>query len=152
MTQPTEEHKSLGFWIGTWDLEARAHPNPLFPEGEYQATMTADWFPGEFHVFCRFEWTGAMGPFSELNMLTYDAASQDYLVISIESFGGTTLFRGKPRGDSWPFITEMNVEGKTIAFRWTVNNESPGLITWTSELSADGGEWILAGECRATRS
>ena len=38
---PGPEHQALGFWIGSWEVEAEGHPNPLFPEGEYHATMTA---------------------------------------------------------------------------------------------------------------
>jgi hypothetical protein len=46
---------------------------------------------------------------------------------------------------------EIEIEGRPAIFRWTVTDASPGLITWTSEVSVDGGPWILAGEARATR-
>jgi hypothetical protein len=45
----------------------------------------------------------------------------------------------------------MKAEGKSIKYRWTVKDESPGLITWTSELAIDGGPWILGGKAKAVR-
>jgi hypothetical protein len=148
---PGPEHEALGFWIGAWEIEARAHPNPLFPEGEYRATMTAEWYRSGFNVLCDYDWTGALGPYAELNVLGYDAGSGEYIVFGIDGFGGNSVFRGERQGDAWPYTMEMEVEGRPAAFRWTVTNQSPGVITWTSEISVEGGPWILAGEARATR-
>jgi len=148
---PGPEHQALGFWIGSWEVEAEGHPNPLFPEGEYHATMTAEWFQGGFHVLCNYDWTGALGPYSELNVLGFDPGSEAHYSYGIDGFGGGSIFRGPRQGNTFVYSTEMDVEGQSVVFRRTVTNASPGLITWTSELSVDGDPWILAGEARATR-
>ena len=70
---PSAEHQKLGFWIGTWKIEAEGMETPLWPAGKYSAVMTAEWFEGEFHAICRYKWGGAMGDYSELNILGYDA-------------------------------------------------------------------------------
>ena len=148
---PTPEHQALSFWIGTWQIEAEAKPNPLFPEGKYSARMTADWFQGGFHVLCHYDWTGVLGAYSELNILGYDPAAAAYYNYAIDGFGGGTIFRGPMDEDVWTYTADLAVEGQSMTFRWTVRNASPGVITWTSELSVDGGPWILAGEARAMR-
>ena len=148
---PGPEQQVLGFWIGSWEVEAQAHPNPLFPEGEYRASMTAEWYRSGFNVLCDYDWTGALGPYAELNVLGYDGASGEYVVFGIDGFGGNSVFRGEREGDTWEYIMDIEVDGTPAKFRWTVTNQSPGLITWTSEISIEGGAWILAGEATATR-
>jgi hypothetical protein len=148
---PGAEHEALAFWIGSWRIEAQGFANPLFPEGQYAATLTAEWFPGQSHVLCKYEWTGALGPYSELNVLGYDPTTDAYYSFAIDSFGGGTVFRGPREGKTWIYSAEMDIDGDAIVFRWTVTDASPGVITWTSEISVAGGPWILAGEARATR-
>ena len=145
------EHKKLEFWIGKWKIEAEAKPNPLFPEGKYYATMTAEWFEGQYHVLCRYNWTGALGPYSELNVLGYDPEAKACYNYAIDSFGGKSVWTGTVKGNVWTYSTEMKAEGKPVVFRWSVVDVSPGVITWKSELSVDGGPWILAGEAKAKR-
>ena len=148
---PGPEHQALAFWIGTWHIEAEGKPNPLFPEGEYRATMTGEWFQGGFHVVCHTDWTGALGAYSVLKSVGYDPVTEDYYIYTIDGRGGGTVYRGTMRDDVWTYTAEMTLEGKPLTFRWTIRNPSPGVITWTSNLSIDGGPWILAGEARATR-
>jgi hypothetical protein len=149
--QPGPEHEALGFWIGEWRIEAEAKPNPLFPEGPYNATMTAEWFPGGFQVLCRYDWTGAMGPYAELNVMGYDQLKGEYFNYAIDGLGGNMVFTGPAQDNVFTYLSEFEAEGTHIAFRWTVTDVSPGVITWTSEVSMDGGEWILAGEAKGTR-
>ena len=51
----------------------------------------------------------------------------------------------------WTYLADTNIEGKAVKYRWTVVDESPGLIMWKSEMSIDGGPWILAGDAKAVR-
>ena len=53
-------------------------PVALWPAGKYNATMIAEWFEGEFHVICRYKWTGAMGDYSGLEVLGYNADAGGY--------------------------------------------------------------------------
>jgi hypothetical protein len=148
---PSPEHKKLGFWIGTWKVEAEGKETPLWPAGKYNATLTAEWFEREFHVICRYKWTGAMGDYSGLEILGYDAGAGEYYDYSIDGYGSGMVFKGTPKDNIWTYVADMKSEGKPIKFRWTVKNESPGLISWKSEISIEGGPWILGGEAKATR-
>jgi hypothetical protein len=85
--KPGPEHERLGFWVGDWKIEAEAKSNPLFPEGSYYATMTGEWFEGGFQVLCRYDWTGAMGPYPELNVMGYDQLTQQYFSYGIDGLG-----------------------------------------------------------------
>jgi hypothetical protein len=149
--EPGPEHKRLGFWVGIWNVEAEAKPNPLFPGGKYSATMTGEWFEGNFHVVCRYKWTGAMGPYTELNIIGYDAAASSYYIYVIDGFGGNQVFMGTMTGNVWTYVSDMKVEGKPAKFRWTIIEVSPTIITWKSEISIAGGPWILAGEAKANK-
>jgi hypothetical protein len=149
--KPGPKHQKLAFWIGEWTIEAEAKPNPLFPEGPYNATMTAEWFEGGFQVLCRYNWTGALGPYAELNIMGYDQVNGEYFNYAIDGLGGNMVFTGPAEDNVFTYLAEFEAEGTHVAFRWTVTDTSPGVVTWTSELSIDGGPWILAGEARATR-
>jgi len=146
---PSADHKKLGFWIDTWKIEAEGMETPLWPAGKYNATMTAEWFEGEFHVICSYKWTGAMGDYSELNLLGYDPGTGEYYSYGIDGYGSGYVYKGTAKENVWTYVADMKAEGKAIKFRWTVVDESSGLITWKSELSIDGGPWILGGEAKA---
>ena len=148
---PSIEHKKLGFWIGTWKIEAEGKETPLWPAGKYYATMTAEWFEGGFHVILRTKWSGAMGDYSELRILGYDSGFGKYYQYYVDAFGTGLAFYGTAKENVWTYIADMKVEGKAVKYRWTVVDESPGLITWKSEISIDGGPWILGGEAKAVR-
>jgi len=148
---PSPQHKKLGFWIGTWKIEAEGKETPLWPAGKYYGTMTAKWFEGGFHVITNYNWSGEMGDYSELDIFGYDVGSDEYYCYVIDGFGGGDVFKGKVSESVWIYVTDRKAEGKAIKFRWTVKNESPSLITWKSELSINGGPWILGGEAKAVR-
>jgi hypothetical protein len=113
--------------------------------------MTAEWFEGEFHVICRYKWAGTMGAYSELNIFGYDPGAAEYYCYAIDGVGTGLAFKGTAKENVWTYVTDMKAEGKAIKFRWTVRDEAPGLITWKSEISIDGGPWILGGEAKAVR-
>jgi hypothetical protein len=148
---PSPEQKKLGFWIGTWEIEAEGKETPLWPAGEYNASMTAEWFEGKFHVICRYQWSGAWGDYSELNINGYDPGIGEYFNYAIDGHGSGFVFRGSAKDNVWTYMTDMKFEGKAIKLRWTVVDASPGLITWKSEISIEGGPWILSGEAKAVR-
>jgi len=148
---PDPQQKKLGFWIGKWKIEAEAKPNPLFPEGKYYATLTAEWFEGEHHVLCHYKWTGAMGAYSGLEILGYDPETNKCYNYAIDSFGSGMVFKGTVKENIWTYIADLKVEGKAVKFRWSVVDVSSDVIIWKSELSIDGGPWILAGEAEATK-
>jgi len=149
--EPSSQHKKLGFWIGTWKIEAEGMETPLWPAGKYYGTMTAEWFEAEFHVICRIKWSGAMGDYRELDVLGYDLGAGEYYALAIDGFGSGYFYKGTAKEKVWTYMAKMKAEGKTIKFRWTVKDESPSLITWTSELSIDDGPWILGGKAKAVR-
>lgn len=148
---PSQQHKKLGFWIGTWKIEGEGMETPLWPAGKYYATMKAEWFQGGFHVILRTQWSGAMGDYSELGILGYDSGFDKYYQYAIDEFGSGLAFYGTVKENVWTYMADTKVEEKQVKFRHTVVDESPGVITWKSELSIDGGPWILGGKCKAVR-
>ena len=148
---PSPEHKKIGFWIGTWKIEAEGKETPLWPAGKYYGTLTAEWFEREFHVICRYKWSGAMGDYSALEILGYDRGAVEYYDYCIDGYGSGMVFKGTVEKNVWTYMADTKSEGKAIKFRWTVKDESPGLITWKSEISIDGGPWLLGGEAKAVR-
>jgi hypothetical protein len=148
---PGAEHKKLGFWVGTWKVEAESPANPLFPAGKYSAVITGEWFEGDFQVVLRMKWTGAMGLYSELDLLGYDPAAQSYYNYVIDGTGGNQVFSGNVQGNVWSYVCNMKADGKSAKFRWTVVESSSTVITWKSEVSIENGSWILAGKAKADK-
>jgi hypothetical protein len=148
MPTPSPEHEMLEFWIGTWNIEAEGMETPLWPAGKYNATMTAEWFEGKFHVICRIKWTGAGGDYSELNIIGYDPGTGEYYCYGIDGHGTGLVFKGTAEENVWTYVADTKADGKAIKFRWTVVHMFPGVMSWKTELSIDGGPWILGGKSR----
>lgn len=92
-----------------------------------------------------------MGPYSELDLMGYDPEAKAYYNYVIDGLGGSQVFLGTKKENVWSYLCDLKAGGKSVKFRWSVVEVSPTLITWKSELSLDGGPWILAGEAKATK-
>jgi len=152
--RPTPEHQRLAFWVGHWKGEWVARENPFgFPLGTYPFTMRAEFFPGNFHVLCRYEWaaSGPMGAYSDLDILGYDPDRGRQVLFVLDSFGTTNAAYGTLKDRVWSYKVETLLQGKPIWHRFTATEASPRLCTMQSEYSWDGQNWIAFGEGRMTR-
>jgi len=150
--QPSPANKKLGVFVGTWKDEAEMQPSPLGPGGKLSLTETCDWFTGGFSVVCHTDTTGFMGDLKTLTVLTYDPDEKLYRFYEFNSVGLSESAKGTVDGDTWTFDGESKMGGKLIKSRSTIKLSSTDSATMKSEMSVEGGPWILVMELMGTRA
>jgi hypothetical protein len=149
--QPSPEHKKLGVFVGTWKDEAEMKPGPFGPGGKMSLTETCEWFTGGFSVVCHTDTTGFMGDLKTLTILTYDPEERVYRFYEFNSVGWSDSAKGTVNSDTWTFDGESKMGSKLIKSRSTIKLSSPDSATMKSEMSVDGGPWILVMELKGSR-
>ena len=81
--KPGPEHRALGYFTGKWTTEGDIKPGPLGPGGKMTSSDSCEWVAGGFHVVCRGEAKGAMGPMTSVSR-----------AITLESSPAETIFPG----------------------------------------------------------
>jgi hypothetical protein len=149
--QPSLANKKLGMFVGKWKDEAEMKPGPFGPGGKMSLTETCEWFTGGFSVLCHTDTTGFMGDLKTLTILTYDPEEKVYRIYEFSSMGRSNAAKGTVDGDTWMFDGESKMGGKVIKSRSTIKLPSPDSATMKSEMSVDGGPWILVMELKGSR-
>ena len=145
--QPTAEHKALGVWLGNWTFSGEMKAGPYGPGGPMSWTETCSWFGGgEFHVICKSEGSGPMGPMKGLGIMGYNPAKKVYTHYGVDSNGWEGHSEGARSGDDWTFQSEETMEGKTFYSRFAMSKASPTEMTFTWEMSEDGKNWMAMME------
>jgi hypothetical protein len=151
LPKPGPEVQKLGAWVGTWEAEGEAKASMFSPAGKVSGTATCEWFAGGFHVVCRGEGTSPAGRGTELTVLAYDTEARLYTYFGITSRGETDSEKGTVAGDTWTWLWEGKVEGKTAKARITFVQVSPTVRTYKSEASVADGPWTLIAEGKNTK-
>lgn len=149
--QPSVANKKLGVFVGTWKDEAEVKASPFGPGGRMSLTETCEWFIGGFSVVCHTETLARTGVLKTLTVLTYDREEEIYRFYEFNSAGWSNAAKGTVDGDTWTFRGELKLGGKLIKSRSTIRLPSPDSATMNSEISVDGGPWILVMELQGTR-
>jgi|GEM_PF-7118936 len=151
---PTPEHQRLAVWVGTWTGEWVGKENPMgIPKGVYPFTAVGEWFPGNFHLFQRFQYaaTSPTGAYTELAIFGYDPEKKEHLLYDLDSMGTSALFKGTLTGKVWTYTFELSLEGKPAWHRFTITEASPKQATWVNDYSRDGKTWTRFGEGRMAK-
>ena len=148
---PGPEHKRFEYFVGTWVSEAVMKPSPLGPGGKVTGRDSCEMFKGGFHVVCRSEMSGWMGPMSALGIWTWSAAEKKYLTVGIDSMGSLELGSGTVSDKTWTLSSETKMAGQVMASRYTLVETSPDAYTFKWEMSLGGGPWALISEGTSTR-
>ena len=140
--KPTPEHEALGMWVGTWAGTGEMKPGPFGPGGAMTWTEECSWFGGnKFHVVCKSDGKGPMGPVKGLGIMGYDAEKKVYTHIGVDSSGWQGISEGTHKGNAWTFQSEESMGGKTYHTRFTMKMESPKKMAFSWEMSEDGTTW-----------
>jgi len=141
--QPTAEHKELAVWLGSWSGSGEVKPGPFGPGGPMEWTEHCAWFHGvEFHVMCRSEGTGPMGPMNGLGIIGYNPGKKVYTHYGVDDTGWSGYSEGSRSGDTWTFSSEEAFEGKTFRSRFTMKVKSDKQVTFSWDVSEDGESWM----------
>jgi hypothetical protein len=147
MPEPTAEHERLGAWVGQWAGQGEMKPGPYGEGGPVSWTETCSWFGGgKFHVVCKSEGTGPMGPMKGLGIVGYSPEKKVFTHYGVDSTGWSGYSEGKHSDKTWTFQSEETMGGQTFHSRFTLELESPTRMVFTWQMSQDGESWMTMME------
>lgn len=142
--QPTAEHQALESWTGSWSGEGELKPGPFGAGGPVSWTEECSWFEGGgFHVVCRSQGTGPMGPMKGLGIIGYNPGKMVYTHYGVDSTGWSGFSEGTRNGDTWTFHSEEMMDGATYRSRFIMTMTSAETMTFSWAISEDGSEWTV---------
>jgi hypothetical protein len=146
--RPTPQHQRLGYFVGKWHSEGEVKPGAFGPGGKYTETEDSQWMPGGFFVAIHLDQETPMGNGKTLMILGYDAGRKVYTFNAFNSFGQAETAIGTLDGDTWTWLSELNIGGRPVKTRFAMKEISPAAYSTRFETSPDGGAWttILEGK------
>ena len=143
---PGPERRKLEVYAGEWDFvgESKAVPElGMNDAGKITYRHVSKVANGGFFVETRRTGDGPRGPFSELFVYSYDAASKTYRQNCFDSRGRVRVFTGTVEGLTWSFAgTNTSADGVVTSERFTLTYASDlRSATVRSEHSKDRITW-----------
>ncbi len=148
---PGPDHGRLAFAVGSWNFEGELAQSPFAPAGKYAGTETCEWFTGEFAIVCRSVGNGPLGELKGMSVMGFDREDKVYKSFGIDSIGSTDVAQGVVSGDTWSFMGDAKIKGKSYKIRTALKELSHDSYTTKTEMSEDGSTWSLVSEGKATR-
>jgi hypothetical protein len=155
MPKPGPEQKNIGYFAGTWKNEGEMKPSPFGPGGKMSGTDTCTWFAGGFHLVCKSEGKGPMGPVKGMGVIGYNSEDKVYTYYGMDSTSMGGLSKGTKDGNTWTFTSEDKMGGKLIKSRYTIVEDSPTNYNFKWEVSEDGSTWnavMMGKETKVTKA
>lgn len=122
--------RQLGVFEGTWRTKGTGRQEPAIT---VDGIDTYRWFPGGHFMEHRVDVKMGGEHMQALEIISYDAEKQLFLLQSWNSAGQMTQMQGKTYHRSWTFFND-SLRG-TFTF-----SENGGQLTGTWETTADGGK------------
>jgi hypothetical protein len=145
-TQPTEL-KILDAWTGKWTTHGKLYDTAHSKSGTIIITMTCGWSAYRGYMICDHQMDGPSGKRNDLSVYTYNQADKSYKFCSFDHSGVPTTTPLTIQGNIWSYDREGEQDGRKFQIK-TINDFSkPGVVTWNTRFSADGGaHWTLMNE------
>lgn len=141
MPQPTEQHRKLEAFIGTWVGEDTMHPAPWSPQGGRGTTTYTGWLEldGFFVIGDDVQERPGQGVYRAHKVFGWDAAQGQYTFYFVDSTGQNppAAARGSWEGDTVTF--EQPAPAGRLRYRYTFDGERQ--YTFQMALSRDGASW-----------
>jgi len=148
--KPGPEVQKLGYFVGKWRGEGEMKPGPFGPGGKFTEMEDAEWMPGGFFVTIHADEKFPMGDGKTLMVLGYDPEQKVYTFNAFNSMGLAEAAKGTLDGDTWTWLSELNMGGKIMKSRFIMKQLSPASYSTRFEMSADGTTWstIMEGNTK----
>lgn len=144
MPELTPEHKKLEVWVGEWSGSGEMKPGPFGPGGPMNWTEKCSWFGDTgFHIVCKSEGTGPMGPSKGLGIISYNTEKKVYTHVGIDTGGWMGISEGTLSGNDWTFQSKETMGDKTYHSRFTMKMDCPSKMAFQWEMSEDGENWAV---------
>ena len=144
------EQQQILAWIGTWNLAGDVRESPFGPPGKIAGRDRVERGPG-FTALFHTDLTTPLGKTTSVSTISYDTVTNGYLMHSIDSADAVTTARGTMGGATWTWLTESHVGGHVVKGRDITTFTSPSTYTWTFEIEAEDGVYVLIEQGRATK-
>jgi len=150
--KPGPDVKKLGYFAGTWTMEADVKASPMMPAGKMTTTDKCSWYTGGFSVICNSKGTGPTGAVVSMGILGYNPEEKAYTYYGVDNGGHVDTGKGTTDGKSWVFTNSEKMGGKTTYGRYSMNDITPDAYTFKMEMSEDNKTWNTVMEGKATRA
>jgi hypothetical protein len=147
--KPGPEIQRLGYFVGKWQGEGELKPGPFGPGGKFTTYDNNEWFPGRFFLVMHSDEKTPMGDGKTMMVVGYNSEEKVYTFNSIDSMGEAETSKGTVQGDTWTWLSESKMGGKSMKVRFTIKELSPTAYTTKFEMSMDGGAWSTVMEGKA---
>jgi hypothetical protein len=141
MPKPGPEHKKLGYFVGTWHMDADMKPGPMGPGGKMTGTSNCSWFSGNYTVVCKDEGKSPMGAMKGMGIISYDREEKKYTYYGLDNMGMAEHAYGNVENDVWTYTNEGKMNGKAYKGRYSMTNLKPDSYDFKYEMSEDGSAW-----------
>lgn len=152
MPKPGPEVQRLGYFVGKWKGEGELKPGPYGPGGKFTTSDDNEWFPGGFFLVMHSDAKTPMGDGKSMMVVGYNTEEKGYTFHSIDSMGEAETSKGTVQGDTWTWLGESKMGGKSIKSRFTIKELSPTSYSTKLEMSIDGQSWMTMMEGKASKA
>jgi len=137
----------LDAWTGRWSTHGKLYDTPYSHAGEVSITMTCGWSAYGGFMICDHLVESTRGKRNDLSIFTYNEADKSYKFCGFDRTGVPRSTPLTMEGKVWSYDSDEEDGGKKIHIR-TINDFSkPGVVTWNTKFTADGGaHWSLMNE------
>jgi hypothetical protein len=150
--KPGPEIEKLKYFLGDWKQEGSIAASHAPGAGKYTGTFHNVMALGGFFVEEHCDASSGMGKWSITAFLGYNAQDKVYTYDEFASTGEHTVAKGTLEGDTWTWISESKMGGKTMTGRYTEKVTSPTSYDFKFEASTDGGKtWSTFLEGKSTK-
>jgi Protein of unknown function (DUF1579) len=148
--KPGPEVKRLAYFVGNWKEEGKSTAHGMV--GPVSSTQKWEWVSGGFFIEGHSNNKSPVGDFQIMAVLGYDPEAKMYTYNAFDSWGDLITAKGTVSGDTWTWITETMMQGKSIKTRMTEKEVSKTQYTLKYESSTDGGNtWTSDQESTFTK-
>jgi hypothetical protein len=91
------------------------------------------------------------GADTAISIFGYNSEEKVYTYHSINSFGESEDSKGTLIDNTWSWVNETKLEGKTIKGRFVAKELSPTAYSFKFEMATDNAEWSTIMEGTATK-
>lgn len=146
---PTPDDQSatqkLGVFVGKWQSEGAFLDSPYSKAGKVTSDIDCNWSPQRNFLICEQLITDSGGKHTQLSIFSYNSKDGNYTISSMagpgkQPWNGTLQING----NVWIYPGGYEANGKKIQIRTTNDFSVPGIETFKTEFSDDGGvHWIV---------
>ena len=149
---PAPELKRLGYFAGTWRLEADMKASPFGPAGKMTETEHNEWMPGGFFVVIHTDIRSSMGDGTGIAIMGYNTEEKVYTFDAFNSWGEADHSKGTLAGDTWTFASETKAGGTVVKGRFVIKEGSATSYTFKFEMAGADGAYASIMEGKATKA